>query len=152
MTEFIALELPINLAPFEQSDIVQILNYDYALHHALIPKIYAESFEDNPWPDDWDTIDEFDPKGVFLATEKNKSDLAGFVISFKRRNFGYISVVAVLPSSQRRGIATALIKEAVRYLKSLGLNRIRIHVEETNLAALQVYERLGFKFVAKVKK
>jgi len=151
MTEFISLELSTSVSPFEQSHAVQILSYDYSLHHVLIPQIYAESFEDNPWPDDWDMIDEFDSKGVFLATEKDKSDLAGFVISFKRRNFGYISVVAVLPSYRRRGIATALIMESIRYLESLGLNRIRIRVEETNLAALQAYKRLGFTFADKVK-
>lgn len=146
--QFIVLELSANLVSLQQSGSVQLLSYDRSLHHDKIPQIYAESFDDDPWPDNWDEIDEFDPGGVFLATtDENNNELTGFVICFKKSYFGYISVVAVRPDYRRRGIATALIVEAVQYLRSLGLSKIRIRVEATNKTAIQVYKKLGFEFI-----
>ena len=48
---------------------VVIIPYDPPCHHAKIPQIYAQSFDELPWPADWDHISEFDPNGVFLAVE-----------------------------------------------------------------------------------
>lgn len=148
MPQFIVMELSDDHTRLGQSKSVQIVNYEHSLHHDQIPQIYAEAFDDAPWPDNWDDIEEFDPNGMFLATDGNRSKLAGFVICFKRRHFGYISVVAVRPGFRRKGIATALILEAIRYLHSLGLSKIQIRVDVTNTPAIQVYKKLGFEIMS----
>lgn len=117
--------------------------YSRELHHGEIPLIYAEAFTEKPWGRDWEQFEGFDPRGVFLAAGGD-GELAGYVISFKRRDHGYISVVAVKPRWQKRGAAAALIREAVKYLRSLGLKTVRIDVDENRTAALRLYAKLGF--------
>lgn len=56
--------------------------------------------------------------------------------------------IAVEPSYQNRGIASALIK----YLcKMAGINRIILEVRESNKAALSLYQKLGFKVLRTIK-
>ena len=42
--------------------------YQRRSHHALVPRVYADAFVEEPWDDGWDTFDEFDPNGIFIAT------------------------------------------------------------------------------------
>ncbi len=76
----------------------RVVEYCPPLHHSRIPLIYAEAFGEKPWPDDWDDFDEFDPTGVFLAADPATDETMGYVISFRRKDLGYISVLAVLPA------------------------------------------------------
>ncbi len=122
----------------------RIIRYSKQAHHDVIPLIYADSFKEKPWGADWDNIDEFDPEGIFLAEAAASNELAGFVVSFKRKYFGYISVVAVSSGWQRRGAAEALIRAAVEYLHFLGLETVRIDVEEKNAPAIDLYKKIGF--------
>jgi ribosomal protein S18 acetylase RimI-like enzyme len=124
---------------------IRIVPYEAALHHDHIPMVYAESFGEAPWPDDWDRFDEFDPHGTFLGIDTRTGDVAGYAISFRRQDLGYISVVAVRPAYRRRGIASALVGTAIEYLRSLGLGTVQIDAYERSLAAVRTYERLGFR-------
>lgn len=126
---------------------VTIVAYRADLHHTLVPGLYAESFGEAPWPADWDRFDEFDPRGVFLAVDDATGEPAGFAICFRRRDFGYISVVGVRPAYRRRGIASALVRTAVAYLHSLGLDTVRVDAYEKSTPAVWTYERLGFRTV-----
>jgi ribosomal protein S18 acetylase RimI-like enzyme len=127
----------------------QIISYCPSLHHDKIPLIYSASFEERSWDGDWDNFSEFDPNGVFLAINIKTNEPIGYVISFTRDNFGHISVVAVMPNWQRRGVASALIKAAVEHFCSLKIKTIKIDVEETNIPAIKVYEKVGFIVIEK---
>ncbi len=124
---------------------ITIVPYDPALHHEVVPQVYAAAFGEAPWPADWEAIPEFDPGGVFLAITKQDRAAVGFVVSFMRREFGYISMVAVLPGWRRQGIASALIAAAASYLRTKNPAYLRIDVETGNVAAVKAYEKLGFK-------
>jgi SAM-dependent methyltransferase len=124
---------------------IRIVPYCAALHQERIPTIYAGSFGEAPWPAGWDRFDEFDPQGVFVGIADGTQEAAGVVICFRRRYFGYISVVAVLPAYQRRGIASALVGTAIDYLRSLGLDTVRIDAYEQSVPAVRTYEKLGFR-------
>ena len=123
----------------------KIVAYNKIDHHEIIPLIYADSFNKDPWPSNWDEIDEFDSRGVFLVKIDNQ--YIGFIIGFKRKDFGYISVCAVKNDFQRRGIATTLIHKEIEYLKSIGLKTLYIDVEVANVPAVKTYEKYGFKAV-----
>ena len=43
------------------------------------------------------------------------------------------------------GIGSALIREAEKYAREIGIHTILFHVERSNTAAFQLYERLGDK-------
>ena len=69
----------------------------------------------------------------------------GYVICFRRRDIGYISVVAVAPAFQRKGIASALVHTAIDYLHSLQLFTIKIDAFVDSTPAVKTYKALGFK-------
>jgi ribosomal protein S18 acetylase RimI-like enzyme len=112
--------------------------------HTRIPGIFAAGFGRDPWPSDWDGFDQFDPDGVFVADAADGTGV-GFAICFRRDNTGYISVVTVIPECRRRGIASALVATAVRYLASLGLEQVRIDAYADAPAAVATYRSLGFE-------
>lgn len=143
MENFYRLELKGDCAPAAAPSGFVMVPYSRELHHGEIPLIYAEAFGEKPWARDWERFDGFDPRGVFLAAGGG-GELAGCVVSFKRRDHGYISVLAVRPAWQKRGAAAALVREAVKYLRSLGLKTVRIDVDENRTAALRLYAKLGF--------
>ncbi len=124
-----------------------IVPYDPSCHHELVPQLYAAAFGEPPWPADWEAIPEFDPGGVFLAFSSQSGEAVGFVVSFMRREFGYISVAAVVPGWRRQGIASALIAAAAGYLLGKKPAYLRIDVETSNMAAVKAYEKLGFNIM-----
>ena len=73
------------------------------------------------------------------------ASVAGFAICFRRGEAGYLSVVAVRPPQQRRGIASALVRRAAGYLSSLGLAAVRIDAWGDSPPAVATYLHLGFK-------
>ena len=124
---------------------IRVVPYRAGQHHDRVPAIYAASFGEEPWPANWDQFDEFDPQGLFLAEDESTQEPVGYAICFQRRDFGYISVVAVIPAYQRRGIASALVGVAIDYLHSLGLDTVRIDAYEESTPAVRTYEKLGFQ-------
>ena len=119
-----------------------IIPYQKEIHHSLIPRLYAEGFNDDLWKYNWDSYEFFDPNGVFLATESGQ--FSGFIISYQRNYVGHISVLTVLPQFRGFGIATDLIICASNFLFEKGLHKITIRVEPENDPALQLYKKFGF--------
>ncbi|MFB8028941.1 GNAT family N-acetyltransferase [Streptomyces sp. NPDC056465] len=57
---------------------------------------------------------------------------------------GTLWQLAVLPALQSHGLGTLLIRAAERRIEGRGLRRAELGVEEDNLRARTLYERLGF--------
>jgi ribosomal protein S18 acetylase RimI-like enzyme len=121
----------------------EIRCWDPSRDHERIRFLYGMAFGHEPWPTDWEQFDEFDPEGVLVAEEGG--DLIGFVICFMRSGEGYISVVAIAPGARRRGIASALVRRAVRRLRDRGAGVVRIDAYEDARAAVEAYRSLGFE-------
>jgi len=147
MTKLLRMERATTAGNIASPPGIRIVPYCACLHHALIPGLYAASFKEDPWLADWDSIEEFDPQGVFLGVDEDTQEAVGFVICFRRRDLGYISVVAVVPAYRRRGIASALVGTAIDYLRSLGLDTARIDAYEGSVPAVRTYQKLGFQVV-----
>lgn len=124
---------------------VKIRSYCAQTHHDEIRFVYGRSFGESPWPQDWDKFDAFDADGAFIAKEVESAKVIGYVLSFHHLDYGYISVVAVLPEYHRKGIGFALIRTAIRYLHSLGLRTIKIDAYVDAAPAVSLYRKVGFQ-------
>lgn len=64
---------------------------------------------------------------------------------FKPKKSFHISAVYVLPDERRKGIATALFREALRWGLEQGCQEADLNVLVNNSDAKWLYEKLGFK-------
>ncbi|HUC59826.1 MAG TPA: mycothiol synthase [Streptosporangiaceae bacterium] len=97
----------------------------------------------------------FDKDGFFLAERDGK--LAGFhwtkihgedqgqdADGHHHEPIGEVYVVGVDPDERGTGLGRALTLAGLRYLRSRGLFQVMLYVDETNTAAIGLYESLGF--------
>jgi len=57
---------------------------------------------------------------------------------------GEVYVVGVDPAEQGKGLGPALTVAGLHFLQGRGLDAVILYVDESNIAATRVYERLGF--------
>jgi len=69
--------------------------------------------------------------------------VSNFGLRWIRR--GHIVSIAVLPAFRRQGIASELVKNSMKALKTeYNAKEIILEVRVTNLAAIRLYDKLGF--------
>ena len=93
-----------------------------------------------------------DPESVVLVAESG-GQVVGYVYArlepqsweALREACGYIHDVAVDPSARRSGVATALVRDAMAWLRDHGAPRVVLATAERNDAARQMFLRLGFR-------
>jgi len=124
-------------------DNIVVEKYDKK-YHAIIPEIYAKAFEEPPWPSDWDQFEGCIYEGIFVAIDRNTNNCVGFIVSYFRGGYGYISVVAAVPEYRCQGIAHKMINHAIDFLNSNEKLEIKIDVETNNEKALKLYQKVGF--------
>ena len=75
--------------------------------------------------------------------------LAGFIMSRLAGDEAEILSVAVAARQQGRGLARGLLNLHLRRLAGLGARTVFLEVDEHNAAAIRLYDRAGFREVAR---
>ena len=92
---------------------------------------------------------------IGLAARVN-SEIAGFAIARvdigRNTSFGHILTVDIAPAYRRKGIAKKLLQEIETIFREKGIKECRLEVREDNVAALNLYQKLGYKKVGKLEK
>ncbi len=93
----------------------------------------------------------FDPAGLFLLDLDGQP--AGFVWTkvhgsersgHTHEQVGEIYVLGVAPGAVRRGLGKLLASAGLAHLVARGLSEVILYVDESNAAAVALYEQLGF--------
>src|SRR5205823_14136927 len=72
-------------------------------------------------------------------------DLAGFAIAEIAEGAGYVVTVDVAPTWRRRGLGRRLMEELEAKARAAAAETIMLHVFTGNLAAVRMYEALGYE-------
>ncbi len=96
-----------------------------------------------------------DYNAIGLAAQVN-SEIAGFAIARvdigRNTSFGHILTVDIAPAYRRKGIAQKLLQKIETIFREKGIKECRLEVREDNVAALNLYQKLGYKKVGKLEK
>ena len=83
---------------------------------------------------------------MFLYLKNDK--VVGYISVYHFLDEANLQKIAVLENERRNGIATELINYSADYIKQLGIKTFYLEVNEHNLIAIKVYEKLGFKKIS----
>lgn len=87
----------------------------------------------------------------FKRVASSADTIAGYICVNHILDEAHIMNLAVHPGFRRLGIATILLKEALKELKRKGADFFYLEVRFSNLAARKFYERSGFRVVGRRK-
>jgi ribosomal protein S18 acetylase RimI-like enzyme len=71
--------------------------------------------------------------------------IVGYAITGRQGRAGYLQRLAVDPDNRVRGIGTALVMDGVHWLALWRAVSVVVNTQESNAAALSLYESLGFR-------
>jgi len=93
--------------------------------------------------------------GTFFVHEED-----GVIVGFYKaargevhtRHVAYLSLLAVDPALQGKGIARRMMTEAIECLRADGAKRVELTVENSNARAISFYRSLGFEIEGTLRK
>ena len=89
-----------------------------------------------------------DPKRISLGIiELETKKLLGLCSSWLVTDELHITLIAVDPMHQRKGLGKSLLSDLIKRSKSLQINQIHLEVKENNETAKAFYKSMGFKTI-----
>lgn len=82
---------------------------------------------------------------VMLDHQAGEGCLVGYAFFQLQFECAELLQIAVQPSYQKQGYAAQLIEFSVEQLSSQSITRIQLEVRDSNLAAIKLYQSLGFE-------
>ncbi len=92
---------------------------------------------------------------IFVALEQG--NVVGFIDLLVKKNdqmfvvkeYGYVDSLVVDREHRKKGIASALVRYGMSYLKGKGIGDVKLNLYCSNRAAMAVWRRLGFREISK---
>ena len=117
---------------------------DHAIHELVQTAFDWAGRERQPF-DEWRSFlmreDLFDPEIWFLAIADG--DIVGVCLGVEYPGEGWVRQLAVATEWRRRGLGTALLRQAFLVFRQRGLAKVGLAVDSANSKALRFYEDLG---------
>jgi ribosomal-protein-alanine N-acetyltransferase len=92
---------------------------------------------------------------TIALTARVNNEIAGFIIGqidiVNNTPEGHIITVNTVPAYRRKGIAHKLLHEIEALFKEKGIKECRLEVREDNIAAAELYQKLGYEKVGKLE-
>lgn len=85
----------------------------------------------------------------FAATINNK--VIGYIGIYQIYKQCYITNIAVYKEYRRKGVASKLLETVISFSKSSDFDFISLEVRESNIVAINLYEKLGFQKIGRRK-
>ena len=113
-------------------------------HSGALSELHRQDFS-RPWSDaEFADLIAQDTVFGFAARAIGKAPLAGFVLARLAAGEAEILTIAVAAPHRRRGLGRTLMDAVLHHLHRLRAEALFLEVDETNVAALALYRRLGF--------
>jgi ribosomal protein S18 acetylase RimI-like enzyme len=81
---------------------------------------------------------------MFLVGTLNREIVATAMAGYEGHR-GWVNYLAVAPDHQGRGYGRAIMSEVEKLLAEVGCPKVNVQVRGTNTAAVEFYERLGYR-------
>lgn len=114
----------------------------------FIALLEAECFHD-PWSQN--AIEEAAEYGTLFILAECEGKIVGYAGVKLILDEGYISNVAVTEKMRGNGIGSLIMKELSALAKEKGLKTVSLEVRPSNIAAISLYEKFGYKTVGRRK-
>jgi DNA-binding MarR family transcriptional regulator/GNAT superfamily N-acetyltransferase len=97
-------------------------------------------------------IENFDPaREACWIAEKDGENVGSVFLVKKSKTVAQLRLLLVEPSARGLGIGKRLVSECVRFARRTGYRKIRLWTQSELVAARNIYEKAGFKVVARKK-
>jgi ribosomal-protein-alanine N-acetyltransferase len=137
-----------DVAPLERAGVAGDVRLRRSRRHDLPAVLRVDHLAFPPfWRFDGRAIDdavEATPTARFRVAVPIDGEPVGYAITGRAGDRGYLQRLAVHPDRRRAGLATALVDDGLRWLRRWGAREVLVNTQETNAAALALYEALGF--------
>jgi mycothiol synthase len=139
------------LPEFALPDGVRLRTFEVGRDEDAWTDLNRRAFADHPEQGRWTRADLerrerepwFDAAGFFLAERDDA--LVGFHwTKVHNAGLGEVYVVGVDPAAQGGGLGKSLTLAGLHHLRASGLPLVMLYVDESNPAAISLYEKLGF--------
>lgn len=111
-------------------------------HVLEVAKIEEESFS-MPWSEKA-FLESLKLEHSIFLTAMHEEKIVGYIGMYKIFNDVDITNIAVLKEFRNKGVAKALIKEAIKRVTELGAVGVMLEVRKSNFNAISLYEKFGF--------
>ena len=113
-----------------------------------IARLEKECFSE-PWSEK--AITESLENGTFFFVFEEEGEILGYAGLQTVLDEGYVTNIAVTSNARKKGIGSALTEKIISFGKEKKLSFVTLEVRESNLAAISLYKKFGFKTVGKRK-
>jgi ribosomal-protein-alanine N-acetyltransferase len=138
------LQTTFTLRPFKPGDLEKVIS----INRVCLPENYSHYF----------FMDIYDRYPATFIVAEQEQNIIGYIMCRIETGFsnfglfgiskkGHVVSVAVLPAHQRKGIGSALIKEATKNMRSYRAKECYLEVRVSNVPAVKMYKNLEFQVI-----